>query len=218
MTVTDAAWSRLIGRTNPVILDVGANDGEDSLRFLKLFPDARIICFEPDTRALRLLRMHVNDRCAIVPCAVSAADGEVVFWPSKGHPPGQPKTSEGWHKSGSTHVPTGHLGAHPWCQFGEPVTVPTVRLDTWAATHLSTGVVSLIWADVQGAERDLIEGAQSLLARTCYFYTEYSDQPLYDRQPTLHEIGDALPVGFEMTEVFQFDALFTNTTLVRELA
>ena len=38
--------------------------------------------------------------------------------------------------------------------------------------------IDLIWADVQGAEADLIEGGTEALRRTRYFYTEYNNQEL----------------------------------------
>lgn len=44
--IRDLAWL-LRRRPHPVILDVGANDGETVSAFLRRFPRARILAFEP---------------------------------------------------------------------------------------------------------------------------------------------------------------------------
>lgn len=41
---------RLIGREDPVILDIGCNDGFHTNWFLELFAQARVYSFEPDPR------------------------------------------------------------------------------------------------------------------------------------------------------------------------
>jgi tRNA G46 methylase TrmB len=41
----------LLGKDDPVILEIGANDGGHTALFLELFPKAKIYAFEPDPRA-----------------------------------------------------------------------------------------------------------------------------------------------------------------------
>ena len=43
----------LLNKENPVILEVGTNDGEDSEEFLKVFEKIQLYCFEPDPRAIK---------------------------------------------------------------------------------------------------------------------------------------------------------------------
>jgi len=46
---------------SPWILDVGSNDGGDSIRWLLQFREARVISFEPDKRAFqRLIARHAS--------------------------------------------------------------------------------------------------------------------------------------------------------------
>jgi len=42
----------LVGKPNPVILEIGANIGQTTLDFLKEIPESTIYCFEPDPRAI----------------------------------------------------------------------------------------------------------------------------------------------------------------------
>jgi FkbM family methyltransferase len=201
----------LLGRDDPVILDIGANDGSHTLEFLRLFERSRVYAFEPDPRALESFRARVNSpRAKLYDLAISDADGTTEFHTSGGLP--SPELSEwrprGWDLSGSIRRPKEHLEQHPWCTFGEPIPVRTMRLDTWCREEGVTRI-DLIWADVQGAEENLINGAREALRRTRYFYTEYSDRELYEGQIGLREIMNLLP-DFEVLRRFANDVLLKN--------
>lgn len=208
----------LSGRPRPVIVEVGCNDGTDTLQFLDAFPDCEMHCFEPDARASERFLASVSDaRVKLYPTAVGAENGVRQFFPSKGMPGPLPKAEAesiaarlpgGWDLSGSIRRPKNHLRHHPWCLFGEPVTVPIVRLDTWAATR-DIDHVDFIWADVQGAEEDLILGGLETLKRTRFFYTEWSDSELYEGQITLKQIKSLLP-DFRVVKIFNEDVLLEN--------
>jgi hypothetical protein len=71
--------------------------------------------------------------------------------------------------------------------------------------------VDFIWADVQGAESDLIEGAPRILAATRYFYTEYSNNEWYEGQITLPGLVQKLP-DFELVRRYPMDVLFRSRT------
>lgn len=47
-------------KPNPLILDAGANIGVSLLYFKKRFPDAKVICFEPDRRVFSALETNVK--------------------------------------------------------------------------------------------------------------------------------------------------------------
>ena len=87
-----------------------------------------------------------------------------------------------------------------------------MRLDTWTAEN-GLEAVDFIWADVQGAEGDLIAGARQTLARTRYFYTEYSNEEWYQGQPSLADIIEMLS-GFDIVARYSMDALFANRALI----
>ena len=190
----------MIGKSNPVILDVGCNDGEHTRMFLSLFPAARLFCFEPDPRARA--RFVQDDRALLSSVALGAEDGMVSFYQSNGWPGG----GAGWDLSGSIRKPKNHLNVHPWCTFGEQIDVQVARLDSWAEQN-GIREIDFIWADVQGAEGDLITGGRRMLARTRYFYTEYNDGEMYEGQPTLDQLRAMLP-NFAVECVYSDDVLF----------
>ena len=72
--------------------------------------------------------------------------------------------------------------------------------------------IDFIWADIQGAEGDMVRGGRQTLARTRYLYTEYSDEELYENQATLKEILELLP-DFRVIELWTDDVLLENQQL-----
>ncbi len=203
-----------IGRPDPVILDVGCNDGSDTLAFLNLFPNAQIFCFEPDPRARARFRARVDDpRARLFSVALGAEDRVKHFYQSNGLPSPElsVKLPEGWDLSGSLRRPKNHLSVHPWCTFDREIFVSVRCLDTWADAY-GIGDVDFIWADVQGAEGDLVHGGTETLKRVRYFFTEYSDQELYEGQPTLAQLRAMLP-SFEVVKIYPEDVLFRNASL-----
>jgi 2-O-methyltransferase len=205
--LTGRRLRKLIGRPDPVILDIGANDGSHSRWFARLFPEARIFAFEPEPRAIARFRKRVDrPNVTLVESAVSASDGEVRFFQSSGQPPRGHRVRGGWDKSGSIRRPTGHLTQSRWCKFRTEITVKSVCLDSWVAANRIERI-DFIWADVQGAERDLIAGGGDTFAtKVRYFYTEYSDRELYEGQADLAAILAALK-SYRLVSLYRHDVL-----------
>jgi 2-O-methyltransferase len=198
----------------PVILDIGCNNGSQSKVFLSLFPKGRVYSFEPDPRAQKRFRDKVTDpRARLFEIAISAEDGTTEFHVSDGAPNAEWKERlpEGWDLSGSIKKPKKHLEAHPWCKFEKAIQVKTKRLDTWCREE-GIATIDFIWADVQGAETELIQGAQKALKNTRYLYTEYNNKELYEGQANLRTLMKLLP-DFEIVTVYPNDVLFKNKTL-----
>jgi FkbM family methyltransferase len=197
---------KLLKKPNPTIFEIGCSDGTDTRQMLELFPDARIYCFEPEPRAIA--RFDAN--AVLIPSAVGAVDGEIDFYPSHGD--GIVKQVD-WDCSGSIRRPTGHLRLYPWCGFGEPRRVRSLTLDSWA---VNIPLIDFIWADVQGAEGDVIRGGLATFQRTRYFYTEYSDEELYEGQITLDRMIELLP-RWTIVERWSDDVLLRNTDLTESI-
>lgn len=205
-----AAYFKTRGVEPKLFLEIGANDGSDTNKFLEAFPGVEIHCFEPDPRAISAFKRNVKSpRAHLHETAIGSIDGSLTFYQSDGAPPGrQHEFSEGWHLSGSIRRPTGHLNQHKWCTFESSLEVQAQRLDTWAA---SRGIyqVDFIWADVQGAEMDVIAGGAATLKSTTYFYTEFAQRELYEGQVPLETIQAALP-NHSLAQRFQHDVLFAK--------
>lgn len=205
----------LIARNNPTILEVGAHIGDQSARFADWFPYAQIFAFEPDPRPVRVFRsLPINPRVHMIECALGSHIGKVEFYQSNGLPPSTPDYvleayhPEGWDHSGSIRKPKEHLNEFPWVTFDKTIEVEITTLDAWADDQ-AVRFIDLIWADVQGAEQDLIAGGNKTLRNTRYFYTEFSNTELYAGALNADGILKLLP-DFEVVEMFKHDALLRN--------
>ena len=202
----------LLGKNDPVILEIGCNDGGHTRDFLKLFPEATIFAFEPDPRArARFAAAGQDSRIRLFDAAISDTDGEVDFHMSNGAPSAEvaAQLPEGWDLSGSIRKPTGHLDALPWCTFDQQIKVKTLTLDSWCRNEGVDGI-DFIWADVQGAEGDMIRGGTKALGNTRFLYTEYSDRELYEGQLSLRALLSLLP-DFKVLHRFSGDVLLENS-------
>jgi FkbM family methyltransferase len=211
-------------RKDSVVIEVGSNSGEDTERLLEVFKQARVYCFEPDPRAARKWQDRVdNPRAELEEIAISNAEGEISFYQSRGLPPGYSENEfpDGWDLSGSIAEPKNHTVIHPWSSFDQTITVPSKTLDQAMGARLApesaSFPVTLIWADVQGAERQLIEGGKQTLSRTRYLYTEYSNDELYSDQLSLKKLLAILP-GFKIMKIWTNDVLLVNTKAIRNSA
>lgn len=211
--LSKAEIARLIGQVvAPVILEIGCNDGSDTLEFAQQFPDGMLHCFEPDVRPIeRFKAKEFGARVRLHPVAVGDRDGVTTLHMSGGTTRGA--HLKDWDLSSSIHEPTGHLKMSPWCTFDRTCEVPIIRLDTWLRNH-QPAVIDFIWADVQGAEGDLIRGGTETLARTRYFYTEYYDREQYRGQPNLRQIIEMLGTDWEPLGIYEgYNVLLKNSRI-----
>jgi len=199
--LTPADVRRIVGRDDAVILEIGCNEGDDTEGFVREFPRGAIHCFECDRRAINKwhARQVANNwhSAYLHTCAIGDACGAVDFYPSDGTPPGERWKGYGdhWDKSGSLLPNDHHTDYAEWLRFSEPVKVPCLTLDRWAASILPTGTIDFAWVDVQGFEAGVLRGGQQTLRRIDWAYAECHSLPFYKGQATLAEL-DALLPGF----------------------
>lgn len=181
---------------NPVIIEVGAHYGHDTLELSVLFPEARIYAFEPFLQNFIQLQkncQHLKNVTAVC-VALSNSIGVNIFHQSSG-------TS---NASGSILLPTNHLQRHPTVFFDgeDKKEVITITLDTYFDS-IDISKVDLIWIDVQGAERLVLEGGTELLKKTCYVYLEVSEVPLYEGAMAYSDMKLFMASrGFEVSQEF----------------
>ncbi|WP_396190286.1 FkbM family methyltransferase [Flavobacterium sp.] len=199
--------------TNPIILDIGCNDGTHTINFGRLFPNGRVFGFEPEPRALNVFRSkEIPDNVQIFEYALSNNDGSDIFWRCSGFTPDDPNHREAdW--SGSLLKPKIHLDAVPWMKFDTTFEVETKRLDTWLK-EVSIDHIDFIWMDVQGAEHLVFEGASEVLNKISYIHTEFDDRELYTGQKTLQELLGYLP-NFKIEQNFGHDVLLRNDLITK---
>jgi FkbM family methyltransferase len=186
-----------------MFLELGSHQGTDTAWMAEI-PGVTIHAFEPDPRNNQTPRYNV----VLHRAAIADRDGTGSLIQSR-HGWGQE-----WTHSSSIKQPKNHLKRFP-VTFGGNVNVELIALDTFCRQH---GIenIDFIWADIQGAEGEMIGGGLRTLAQTRYLFTEYSDDELYDKQITLAEILEMLP-DFRVVELWPDDVLLENRRLKKSL-
>jgi FkbM family methyltransferase len=180
------------------VIDVGANNGETSQRWLATYPMAQVHAFEALDRYLPQL-MAVSDasngRMTVWPYAASDEAGQVTFLEHEDHP------------SSSSLLP-GTETSHqmlPFTRKERALSVQAVRPDAlFAERNVALEPEILIKLDVQGAELKVLKGCEGFLGRVRAIQCEVNLAPMYVGQPRLTELIDALaPHGLDFAGVLE---------------
>lgn len=176
-------FKNLLNKENPIIVEVGAHYGEDSLRFLEIFENPTLYCFEPDPRNVRIFKKYVLDsKIKLFEFALSDKNGEGAFFQSydeeqSNYVPAkydwikdEDYKNEKLGNSGSSSLKKGYNKTLP-----SAIKVQTRRFDTWCSEN-NIQEIDLAWIDVQGAERDVLDGMGALINRVKYIWIEYGEK------------------------------------------
>jgi len=203
----------ILDKDDPMILEIGCADGLDSLGFLDQFKNIKLFCFEPDPRNIDSFKKRINDsRCKLFEIAIGSENKEIDFYQSSGKPSSKPMGTD-WTLSGSLKKPKGHLISHPWCKFNKAIKTRCQKLDTWIREN-NIDSIDLIWADVNGAERNLIDGGKETFKITQYIYTEFGPEntELYEGGINKNIIKSLLP-DFEEILINENNVLLRNKNI-----
>jgi len=138
---------------------------------------------------------------------VSNVDGQLLFNRSRTDNPLD------LSYSGSVRKPKEHLTEWPFIKFDEQIKVKSTTLDTFCEQN-KIDFIDFIWADVQGAEEDLIKGASHTLENKVKFlYIEYSNKEYYEGQMNLESLKTLLGAKWNLIKDYGSDALFENTKI-----
>lgn len=191
--------------TDPVVIEIGAHIGTDTEKIIELLRKPyQYYAFEPDARDVkRLLEAQAKIGFFTFPWAVGDIDGIVPFYLSDGIT-GKGKGRQ-FTDASSLKRPKGNTVARPWMRFEEVVEVRCIKLDTFCK---NIPHIDFIWADIQGAELEMIEGGKETLKKTRYLYTE-CQEGMYHGQPGFEKIKEALP-GWDVVFRTKTDVLLRN--------
>jgi FkbM family methyltransferase len=127
----------------PFILDCGANIGLSVLYFKKLYPQAKIIAFEPNPETFKLLEINVQQNhltdVQLVNAAVTDCESQLEFYVNDDDCP--------WSLS-DTCVKHTYGGPAGW----KTIQVPAVKLSTYITQH-----VDLLKLDIEGMEETVLK-------------------------------------------------------------
>lgn len=160
----------------PIILEAGAADGSDTLKFSKTFPDAIIHAFEPVFKNYAILKKTVCNQGNVVlhRLALSDYNGEVEINISS-----NTVSNDDVATSSSLLKPTKHIELHPQIVFEEKELVTTTTIDSWAEKNNITHV-DVLWLDMQGMEYRVLKASPRILNTVKVIYTEVSLLEMYE--------------------------------------
>lgn len=194
------------------IVDVGANSGQFAAHIKRVFPQAKLFCFEPLAEAFAELQGWADrqaGRVEIFNLALGDKEGEARMFRHVEHSPSSSllQTTEICNQ------------LYPQTQSQDSVVVKLTTLDA-ALGSQSLQPEILIKLDTQGYERQVIQGATNVLKKAKACIVEINLFQLYDRQPSfldlavlLNEHGYRYAGNLEQTyssagEVVYVDAVF----------
>jgi 2-O-methyltransferase len=206
MNIRDWVTDKFSGPAPKVFFEIGANEGQDT-EWMAALPNVVIHAFEPEPRCLQLLKASLPPNVVLRPWAVGATEELRDFYPSLDYAGGP------WTQSGSIRRPTEHHFARYPVSFSDPYPVWTCSLDWYWTTVPGAPIIDFIWADMQGAEGDMVRGGQRSLARTRYLYVEVSDVPYYEGQMSYGDVLATLPGEWRVIAKWPDDVLVENVSL-----
>lgn len=81
---TDLPYHFTANNGSPFIIDAGSNIGIATLFFKELYPNSKILCFEPDPKAFQLLQENMTnnqiENVSLINAALSSKEGEIDFF------------------------------------------------------------------------------------------------------------------------------------------
>jgi FkbM family methyltransferase len=168
---------------NPVIIEAGAFNGNDTKKLSLYWPKGIIHTFEPVPEIFILLEENTITLPNVrrYQLALSNATGSALFYisekPSSPHKPFQ---------AGSLHKPNERL-IFSDIQYNKTITVPTITIDAWAQKE-GIDTIDLLWLDMQGHELEVLKSAMHILTCVKAIYTEVSFGKAYINQSTYEDI------------------------------
>lgn len=194
------------------ILELGANDGRDTLELHQLF-GAQIHAFEchPRMAAMAFDRCRPHPEIRVVEKAVWDAPGRIPFYPvvaasQDGLSFDNPGASSCF-RARDDYRQTYTQSA---------IEVEAVRLDAYCAEH-GLDRIDLVCMDVQGAALHALRGLGARLRDVRYLVAEIENRPLYHGQSLYPEIAAHLAAhGFSPVAKVERDDWFADYLFVNE--
>lgn len=148
------------------ILDIGSRDLDQSLEFMSVFPDTKIIAFEPNPVQFNYCNGRKQGLVEVHELAISQNESDLDFY-----------------------VPLGNVGAASLLQpidipfatnnLVQKIKVKTKRLDSFLEERQFPAGPDIVWMDVQGCEVDAFKSFGKYLADVKFIHCEASELPYY---------------------------------------
>lgn len=186
------------------ILDIGGCEGEESIRYSRIFPFSSIYIFEPLPKNQKLVAENLIkykvENVTLVPFAVSDEEGISQFYISSGHPENQPKDLDWDFGNKSSSLLSPENNPHKWLNFNDTIEVNTITLSAFLINNRINSI-DFVHMDVQGAELKVLMGAKEYIKKIKAIWLEVADVELYKNQPLRMDIENFMNLnGFYLVK------------------
>ena len=176
----------------PLIIDCGANIGVSILEWKSRWPMSRIICFEPDPHAFRLLQLNVNRNdipgISCIEAAVAEFDGTTDLFGDLG--------SGSDARGNSIHAEWGDR------EDTESISVACQRL----SPLLERQPIAFLKLDIEGAEEEVLRESANQLRQVDALYVEVHETDELEERNSCDRIENLLAkCEFKVERESRFD-------------
>lgn len=166
---------------DPVVVDAGAFDGQESCKMARLWPHGHIFSFEPLHQLFNRVLANTQSFSNITAYKLALGDhqGQRIMYLSKDH-------GSVIGQSSSLYPPKEHL-IYSSVPFSGTEVVEITTLDAWAEKE-HVDKVDLLWLDMQGYELLALKASPKVLSTVSVILTEVEFVEAYEGQPLYHEV------------------------------
>lgn len=190
------------------ILDIGSRDGCQSLELNRWFPHAKIYAFEPVRENYEFTLNNVSpiDNIKAYPYAINDYNGKTKFY----------EVYNGNVGASSLLQTTNHWRSAQWAQ--KETEVDCIVLSDWLKEN-NIESVDLIWMDVQGAEKIVLDSLKEYLDDVKIIATEVGLDELYHGSTSKQQLDEKLNVFTALDEspessMTEMDVVYINKKLL----
>lgn len=222
MEILDRFKEIISVQDNPFVIEFGACDGYHSNLMIDVLnsvrPNFTYHIFEPVPELVAQINSRIgrfinnNPNIKVFQEAIGNKTGDVTFYQSGGTKYENGVIADSYYGSSSVRKPKLVLEAWKDMRFTETTCKSSTFDDYVVREGLSNRIIDFVWADIQGAEVDLILGGQEAFKNVRYFYTEYCESELYEGEINLNKILELMP-NFEVVEDYNGDVLLKNKNI-----
>lgn len=153
---------------NPIIIEAGAQFGEDTEWMSQMWPQGKIYAFEPSPVSFPSVQTVAakNNNVFAYHLALSNTKGEFSFYLAGG-------------ASSLLKPTTSFNNDYFHADLDHPIIVPVTTLDEWASDNKIANI-DFLWLDMEGNEMNALEGALISLKNVKLIYTEVNLQRFWE--------------------------------------
>lgn len=191
--------------TDPVIIEAGVCDAEDTLRFKRLWPESVVYGFEPVPSLFDKSVSNTMDipGIKIYPCALSDHCGSTIFRESTAMPGASSMFADNLENITVPEDIVEEMEKDGRTYRDVETTVNCITIDEFCKVN-NIKAVDYIWLDTEGCEIAILKGADTILQTVKVLSLELNFQEFRKGIPLFEEVYEYVTdKGFELKHIWQ---------------